>query len=292
MKITQRQIRKIIREFTEEEQAILDKAASLTDDSKKDLEAELQDIKQAEKDMATGKKVAQKVVDVTSEKAAGMVKSSEGRAKLADMIEKGGGMPEQFRNWLIDSVCGAAENIDDIADDNSKVVGTSKKICRFMGQLGSLQMGGAVTWLTAKLAPHVAEFLRNLSDEEAAAIWEFTKEAASTAKDAAMAAKEMAGEVKQEGVMKLTRSQLRRVIREEKRLLLREAPDYGSPYEGDYSYQYKSDLITRALEQLNKAADYDANMAVDGDDHDLLDIIEALESYNQHLQPMINDRNY
>ena len=85
--------------------------------------------------------------------------------------------------------------------------------------------------------------------------------------------------------MKITQQQLRRIIKEEKQKISEQ--DYGSPYDGEYSYQYKSDLITRALEQLNRAADYDAEKAAAGDDHDLLDIIEALENYKEALQPMI-----
>ncbi len=231
MKITRKQIRNIIREMIEDEEVLdmTDEEAEIlasvaadlsAESSESDLEKELQDIRTQAKDIETGKKVGaaakQKAVNVTVGAADKMVASKSGREKLAGMIESGGQMPEKFRNWLIDSVCGGAQTFEEIGSSDSKAMGYAKKICRVMAQGSTLITSGfGATWVMSKASPYIADFLRSLSDEEAAAIWEFAKDAAkdSTAKPGAPATGK-APAPKTENTQ-ITKRQLRRIIRNE-----------------------------------------------------------------------------
>ena len=174
MKITKRQLKRIIREFTEEEEAMLSNAAALSSPSSAPSKADkaLASQKQAQADRAAGQRVASKAKEraKTAATAAGkkMVTSTSGRSKLANMIEGGMEMPEDLINWLIDGICGSAAESETSA---------ARKICRYSAMAVSYGSGvGISTWMMKKAAPYIGDFLRNMSDEEAAAAFDFAKE--------------------------------------------------------------------------------------------------------------------
>jgi len=205
VRTTKRQLRKLVREISSEEEA---RAAISAVDSHKGIskaDTDLANYRQAQQDKAAGKKMA-------TDAAEGMVKSKSGRQKLATMIEKGGDLPEKTKQWLIDSICGVAQTRQDDSDNMGAI---AKKICRIVGNAA-----GGGTWIQSKIAGLAAEMLRGMSDEDAAALIAFGKEMMKP-EDTTQT------QIKTESrKMKITKRQLRRIIKEAYRKLLRESEQY------------------------------------------------------------------
>ena len=76
--------------------------------------------------------------------------------------------------------------------------------------------------------------------------------------------------------MRVTKRQLRRIVKEERRRLLRE-----------FSYSEKLELLHPALEALTAVQKYEAMHSQIGEDPDLNALIDHLEGYMDAVQAMV-----
>jgi hypothetical protein len=88
--------------------------------------------------------------------------------------------------------------------------------------------------------------------------------------------------------MRITESQLRQIIREERARL---APRARKLREGRFSYRAKLDLIEDAIDLLGQAQALEALRSEDAIDTDLNGLIEELESYADAVRDMAADED-
>ena len=207
MKITKRQLRRIIREqsgLSSDEQAEFRRLAAEDIADGYDLSLvkmeDLEDTLRYEKlSSKAGKNTGPDAEEVDVADSGSTVEgefkkaitSQNGREKIASHIESGGKSAEKLRLFAIGSICGT---VQESGVDFGSGTSIAKKMCRILGNVGM------TTILPVRaveiIAPYVAEFLRSLTDEDAAALYDIGKD---------YAANEQA---------KITKSQLARIIKE------------------------------------------------------------------------------
>ena len=207
MKITKRQLRRIIREqsgLSPDEKAEFRRLAAEDIEDGYDLQQvkieDLEDTLRYEKlSSKAGKNTGPDGEEVDIAASGGTVEaefkkavtSKEGREKLASHIESGGQSAEKLRLFALGSICGA---VQESGVDFGSGASVAKKMCRILGNVGMSTI--LPVRAVEIIAPYAADFIRSLTDEAAAALWDLGKDYAKNEQT------------------KITKSQLRRIIRE------------------------------------------------------------------------------